>query len=330
MKRAKPRRPWLRYSLRGLLLFTTVLCVWLAILFNQARRQRRAVEAITSAGGVVAFDYHFQQKSKNGQPPGPTWLRRLVGDELFRTPQHVELRGETITDEFLAEHAAGLDGVQVLLIDSLHVTDGGLASVAKHDSIHVLSLHAPHVTDAGLEGLAKMGQLTGLELDCPQVTDAGMEHLAHLTDLKRLRLLCPRVTAEGVKHLSPLKDLRGVICLRDPGNATLQSLLRSRMDVELIDVPLIDALEFVAQTYQANIYVADVPADRRTKSVHCEAKGMTLKGALDAILMPADLDYYLEHEVIKVAPREMAEPHRSGERAFRETLPNLEWLEVDW
>lgn len=83
MKTPAKRRPWLRYSLRGLFLVTTVLCVYLALLFNHARLQRRAVEAILASGGVVIFDYHFQQNKKDADPPGPGWLRRLIGDELL-------------------------------------------------------------------------------------------------------------------------------------------------------------------------------------------------------------------------------------------------------
>lgn len=326
----KGRRPWLRYSLRGLFLVTTILCVWLALLFNQARRQRRAVVAIADTGGVVAFDYHFRQKSKDAQPPGPAWLRRLIGDELFRTPQHVELRGEKITDEFLAEHLPGLRGVQVLIVASPHLSDAALANAAKHESIHILSLACPRVTDTGLEHLARMQQLTALELECPQVTDSGMQHLAKLTKLKRIRLFCPQITAGGVRRLTPLTDLRGVTSVRDPGNQPSLDRLRSRSNVDLADVPLADALEFVAQTYQVNIHQTDIREDQRMRAVRVVAKGQTLKWTLDTILSPTGLDYYLQHEVIMVAPRPQAAQHRAGERAFRDTLPSLDWLEVDW
>lgn len=254
----KVRRPWLRYSLRGLFLVMTILCVWLAILFNQARRQRRAVKAIADTGGVVAFDHHFRQKSKDAQPPGPAWLRRLIGDELFRTPQHVDLRGDKITDEFLAEHLPGLRGVQFLSIDSPHVSDAPLVDIAKLESVHMVSRRCPRVTDAGLEHLARMPQLTALELECPQVTDSGMEHVAKLTRLKRIRLVCPQVTAAGVRRLSPLKDLISVSCLRDPGNQELVALFRSGASIDLRDVPLADAVEYLALTYRVNIHIGDV------------------------------------------------------------------------
>ena len=52
-------------------------------------RQRRAVKAIEKAGGTVGYDYEIDE---NGwlfpgyrSPPGPTWLRNLIGIDYFAT-----------------------------------------------------------------------------------------------------------------------------------------------------------------------------------------------------------------------------------------------------
>ena len=50
-------RRWFRFGLRTLLIFLTVLCVWLGFQVNAARRQHAAVQAILQAGGTVAYDY---------------------------------------------------------------------------------------------------------------------------------------------------------------------------------------------------------------------------------------------------------------------------------
>ncbi len=39
-----PRRRWLRFSLRTFFILLTILCVWLAVVTNSARRQRAASE----------------------------------------------------------------------------------------------------------------------------------------------------------------------------------------------------------------------------------------------------------------------------------------------
>ena len=326
----RPPGGCLRYSLRGLFLVTTGVCIWLAYVFNQVRGERQAVQAVVAAGGTVAFDYHFERNSKEAQPPGPEWLRRLIGDELFRTPRHVEIRGDGITDAFLDRHLAGLTGTQVLLVDSPHVGDIPLAEVSELDSVYILVLRCPRITDAGLEDVAAMRQLTALELDCSKVTDAGIQQLSSLTELKRLRLISTRVTAEGIRSLAPLTELGGVTCFRDPLNERLAAQLTSRMNVELIDVPLVDGLELMSQMYQVPIDWKDVLAIRRSQRINLERKARSLRESLDEVLGPAELDYYLESQTIHVAPREEAALHRAGEKAFRETFPNLEWLQVDW
>ena len=50
---SKPRRRWFQYSLRTLLVLVTVLCVWLGVTVNRARKQREAVAAIQELGGTV-------------------------------------------------------------------------------------------------------------------------------------------------------------------------------------------------------------------------------------------------------------------------------------
>jgi hypothetical protein len=72
------KRRWLQFSLRTLLVAVTLLAVWLGLWTDRARRQRVAVQRVRELGGDIRYDYENQ---KGGQPPGPEWLRRLLGDE---------------------------------------------------------------------------------------------------------------------------------------------------------------------------------------------------------------------------------------------------------
>jgi hypothetical protein len=52
------RRRWFQFRLRTVLLGTVVLCLplgWLSVKLERTRRQRRAVSAITNAGGFVWY-----------------------------------------------------------------------------------------------------------------------------------------------------------------------------------------------------------------------------------------------------------------------------------
>src|SRR4051794_35850957 len=93
-------RRWLQFSLRTFLVAISVLCVWLGIKVNAARRQKAAVAAIIKSGGELCFDYQWVpdptgkssalQWDPNAEPPAPLWLRTLLDEECFRTVTHVD------------------------------------------------------------------------------------------------------------------------------------------------------------------------------------------------------------------------------------------------
>ena len=94
----KPKRRWLQFSLRTLFIVVTVFCVWLAITAKRAREQRQAVEAIRAVHGAIAFQHQLDRT----EPPGPEWLRQLIGDEYFFRVAVVQLQGPGVNDASLA------------------------------------------------------------------------------------------------------------------------------------------------------------------------------------------------------------------------------------
>src|SRR5262245_61651685 len=100
----RPRRwsGWFQFSLRTLLLATAALCVALGWLVQRVRRQQEAVARIVAYGGDVTYDYQLDASGEYRRdpfgnylhglaPPGPRWLRELVGDHYFQTPVMVWL-----------------------------------------------------------------------------------------------------------------------------------------------------------------------------------------------------------------------------------------------
>ncbi len=78
--RTTASRRWLTFSLRGLLVVLTVVCLWLGRQVERARKQREAVDAIQAVGGTIEYDW-----LRRGEPRrGPVWLQRLIGDEFFQ------------------------------------------------------------------------------------------------------------------------------------------------------------------------------------------------------------------------------------------------------
>src|SRR5262245_18603147 len=111
---AQPRRRWLRFSLRTLLVAMTILCVWLGLKVNAARRQREAVAAIAKSGAIIRYDYEMISVpgspntlgyNPNAAPPGPAWLRGFLGEDFFCDVIGIFFPGSTITESDLSQLA---------------------------------------------------------------------------------------------------------------------------------------------------------------------------------------------------------------------------------
>src|SRR4051794_14492552 len=90
-----PRRRWLQFSLRTLLIVISLFAGWLAVQVNRAHRSQAAIAAIRQFGGQVQYDYETGADGlpvKNALPPGPAWLRNLIGVEYFANVKAVEFR----------------------------------------------------------------------------------------------------------------------------------------------------------------------------------------------------------------------------------------------
>lgn len=80
------RRRWLQFSLRTAFVVLTVFAIWLGVIVSRAREQRAAVVEIQKLGGLAYYDWFYQDTEG---PPGPAWLRRLIGDDFFQDVEMV-------------------------------------------------------------------------------------------------------------------------------------------------------------------------------------------------------------------------------------------------
>jgi len=184
MSESNQKRRWLRYSLRSLLVAVTIFCIWLGLRVRQAQRRHEAVAAIWATHAAISFDYQWvpgeSGPNPDGQPSAPAWLRGLFGDDFFRYPALVWLKGDAVPDEFLGQYADVLSEVHVLGISSDNVTDKSLAIVAKISQLQFLELNCPNFTSAGLRQLVPLKRLKGLS----SYKDSGNESIALQLDTR--------------------------------------------------------------------------------------------------------------------------------------------------
>jgi len=233
----KPQRRWYSFRLRTLLIFVTLAGSgfgWPGFKVQESQRQQAAVAAIENLGGAVMYDYEFDRHGghlPNAEPPGPSWLHTLLGDDFFRTACQVFLYDiaderspidtrlenlkalphlkrlvldcapQTLVTDASLENVKGLAKLEYLSLMSRNISDAGFDHFKGLVQLKDLSVVGTTVTDAGLESLQGLAKLENLWLDSPNITDAGLDRFKGLIQLKRLRLSRTKVTDAGVARL---------------------------------------------------------------------------------------------------------------------------------
>ena len=141
-----------QFTIRSLLLLTLIVSTWgswFGVEMRAAKRQNEAVGVIEKLGGGVHYDW---SGNPNPQPPGPAWLRRVLGEDFFATVDGAFLEGSQGTDGDM-ENLKGLTQLRYLVLSDTQVTDAGLEHLKRLPQLYILSLDSTQVTDAGLENL---------------------------------------------------------------------------------------------------------------------------------------------------------------------------------
>jgi hypothetical protein len=167
-------RRFIRFSLRGLIVFVVVIGIAIGWVVRGARIQREAVAAIWKAGGIVFYDWEL----KNGQmirapkPWGPTWLVNSIGVDYFGNVVRVII--PDAPDDALM-HIGRLGHLQRADIGKREVT-AGLAHLRGLTIIPALNFDLSYtaVTDGDLAHLKGLDGTWAIRLLDTQVTDAGL------------------------------------------------------------------------------------------------------------------------------------------------------------
>jgi hypothetical protein len=143
----KPKRRWLQFSTRALLVVVTALCVALGIVGWCAERQRRAVAAIKAVGGDVVY---FSMV--DGEPD--TWPQRWMPRDVVDKVAIVGMNNNNVTDTSLA-HLACLSEVEEVYLASSKITDEGLMHLSSLSKLEIVDLRGTNVTRDGVRNLQR-------------------------------------------------------------------------------------------------------------------------------------------------------------------------------
>jgi hypothetical protein len=181
---------FLRFGMRGLLVFVLVIGAGLGWIVREAHVQRDAVAAIQGTGGAVRYDWEWRDgKNKpGGKPWAPRWLVDRIGVDYFgHVTAAVAHHMSAATSDAVIAQVGRLTRIQSLNLHDSPISDSGLVHLKGLKNLRVILLYRTHVSDAGLVHLKGLTNLSALQVDGTQVTDAGVKELARA--LPSLRII---------------------------------------------------------------------------------------------------------------------------------------------
>ena len=217
------RRRGFVVSLRAFMLLILLAALPMGWKVNRVHIQRRAFAAIPVAKQNIWYDF---QTSGATEPPGPAWLRRLVGDEYFQEIVHVSLGSD---DPEAMAAVCQLDRLEFLCVQDLPGDAGkALAEIGRLKRLQDLRLYGAlglrNEMLASLDGLPVLSRLYIFDAD---VGDAGLVRLAHLPKLETLE-----ISSRG---------LRSKRLVTDVGVAAVARSMPELRELDLCDSDITDA-----------------------------------------------------------------------------------------
>jgi hypothetical protein len=192
-----------QFGLRTLLLFVVmcaIVCSWMTVEMQAARRQRVAVEWVERSGGWVFYGDDYSGDAGPLDPPPGSVLHDVLGRDFFCEVRDVSLATTKTADDMLPQLGA-LPELRSLDLDDNQITDDGLKHLRVHTGLEELCLGGADITDDGLKHLQGFARLRHLALVGTDITDLGLEHLQGFDTLECLQLYYTNVTPKGVRAL---------------------------------------------------------------------------------------------------------------------------------
>lgn len=243
---SRPRRRWMRFSLRTFLLVLTALSIWLGVKVNQARRQKEAVAALKALGTRFYYAHQKDEAYPHGINPGhelvvPGWLDELAGYDFFRTVISVQV-SSPVSDEDLS-HLAGLPHIERLYVTGFgkNVSDWELDQLRRPDRLIAPGTRGNNVSDAGLAHLRRPDRLITFGASDTLIGDGFVKRLQGATRLERLELGWSRITDEGLLAIRNLRKLKQLYLwgtkITDGGMAALRNMTAlERLELDRTDI----------------------------------------------------------------------------------------------
>jgi hypothetical protein len=258
---APPRRRWLRFSLRTLLVLLTALAIWLGFVTKRVHDQRRAVALLDSVGITPNYDYQARYDADGflifdptrPRPPLSRFREQLGADYFFDAVAILDTRGDA-DSQTIAAAAARLPRLR-----QLHVNTAfdfrELEQVCRCTHLERLGFSIAKLSGDELQPIARLSKLERLYLlDKSSLSpDAVLMTVGRLHGLEYFWADGLTFPQESLVHLAKLEQLNWLAVSVHP----------------LPDIKLADILNRFPALQMAGIYIQpelpDLDDDQRNR-----------------------------------------------------------------
>lgn len=175
-------RPRVQFRLKWLLILIAVLSAplsWLGWKLDEKRRERWAEHELSKFSIAIVYDGPPAEDDPFADveepPPGPAWLRRILGDDFFLHVDSVYSWPSKLDPDADPAHLSGpaREGMN----DVPPLNDAALAYLRYLPKLRSLSLAGAKITDAGLRQLYTVSALESLDLRETKVSAGAVAEL---------------------------------------------------------------------------------------------------------------------------------------------------------
>lgn len=199
-KSIRSARWFFQYSLRAIMLLTTLACIILTIVFyrvNGIRLESDAASRCIALGGEVVFE---KDDAIN------TWLGRMFVSKYRGRSSALFLGGPDTVDDDL-ECIVNMPNIRELYLADSLVTDKSLALIGQLEHLESLDLTLTNISDDGVSNLVHCRHLKILQLGGTKIKDPSMIYICKLRHINELDISGTLITNEGFKNIGALGRL---------------------------------------------------------------------------------------------------------------------------
>lgn len=203
-----PSRRWLRFSLRGLLLFMLLLSLplgWLGMKLANKREERKLVEQIEATEGTVNYASDYKSGHETWRPAAD-WLGELLGQEhLFDHVEYINWHPGMQpfdTKDVLSRLIKQAPYLKEIVVSGIDLGDAEMEDFKRLTQLKHLELVGAPITDKGIASLAHLPELNELRLDFTDLSDDGLNALTGLRERSELHFTGTQVTRAGLERFN--------------------------------------------------------------------------------------------------------------------------------